>query len=74
MDRLGIDFEHVAPELHRLAGGWPAAVTLAIEALKSSPGETWTSVFGGLDKPDAPLFAYLAEEVFARHPDAVRDW
>jgi len=72
VDRLGNDSEHIAPELHRLAGGWPAAVTLAIEALKSSPGETWTSVFGGLDNADAPLFAYLAEEVFARHPDAVR--
>ena len=70
---LGLNAEDLAAEIHRIAGGWPAAVTLAIEALKSSPRETWSRVFAGLDKPDAPLFSYLAEEVFARHPDAVRD-
>lgn len=73
VDRLGVESEDLAPEIHRLAGGWPAAVSLAIEALKSSPPETWSSVFAGIDKPDAPLFSYLAEEVFAHHPDAVRD-
>ena len=70
---LGRNAADIAVEIHRIAGGWPAAVTLAIEALKSSPRETWSTVFAGLDKPDAPLFSYLAEEVFARHPDAVRD-
>ena len=59
--------------IHRIAGGWPAAVTLAIEALKASPPDEWRTVFAGLDKPDAPLYSYLAEEVFARQPDAVRD-
>lgn len=71
-DRLGVDSEELASEVHRLAGGWPAAVTLAIEALKSSPRETWSGVLSGLDRAHAPLFSYLAEEVFARHPDAVR--
>jgi ATP/maltotriose-dependent transcriptional regulator MalT/DNA-binding SARP family transcriptional activator len=71
--QLGFDSEDLAAQIHRIAGGWPAAVTLAIEALKSSPRETWSTVFAGLDKPRAPLFSYLAEEVFARHPDAVRD-
>ncbi len=71
--QLGLKAEELAAEIHRIAGGWPAAVTLAIEALKSSPQDTWSTVFAGLDKPNAPLFSYLAEEVFARHPDAVRD-
>ena len=71
-DRLGVDSEQLASEIHRIAGGWPAAVTLAIEALKSSPRETWSGVLSGLDKAHTPLFSYLAEEVFARHPDAVR--
>jgi ATP/maltotriose-dependent transcriptional regulator MalT/DNA-binding SARP family transcriptional activator len=71
--QLGPGSESLAAEIHRVAGGWPAAVNLAIEALKSSPRDEWSSVFAGLDKPDAPLFSYLAEEVFARHPDAVRD-
>lgn len=70
--QLGVDAGDLAKEIHRIAGGWPAAVTLAIEALKASPRETWSTVFEGLDKPDAPLYSYLAEEVFARHPDDVR--
>ncbi|MGA8667723.1 MAG: tetratricopeptide repeat protein, partial [Candidatus Dormiibacterota bacterium] len=71
--QLGSPAEELAAEIHRTAGGWPAAVTLAIEALKSSPPETWSKVFAGFDKPNTPLFSYLAEEVFARHPEPVRD-
>jgi ATP/maltotriose-dependent transcriptional regulator MalT/DNA-binding SARP family transcriptional activator len=71
--RLDVSAGDLAAQIHRIAGGWPAAVTLAIEALKSSPPETWSTVFAGLDKPAAPLVSYLAEEVFARQPDAVRD-
>ena len=71
--RLDVSAGDLAAQIHRIAGGWPAAVTLAIEALKSSPPETWSMVFEGIDKPAAPLVSYLAEEVFARHPDAVRD-
>jgi ATP/maltotriose-dependent transcriptional regulator MalT/DNA-binding SARP family transcriptional activator len=71
--QLGRRDEDMASAIHRIAGGWPAAVTLAIEALTSSPPTAWRTVFAGLDKPDAPLYSYLAEEVFARHPDAVRE-
>jgi ATP/maltotriose-dependent transcriptional regulator MalT/DNA-binding SARP family transcriptional activator len=70
---LGHSDEDIASAIHRIAGGWPAAVTLAIEALKSSPTDEWRTVFARVDKPDAPLYAYLAEEVFARHPHAVRE-
>ena len=70
---LGPNSEDIAADIHRIAGGWPAAVILAVEALKSSPRESWSTVFAGLDKPEAPIFSYLAEEVFARHPEAVRD-
>ncbi len=71
--QLGHGDEEIASAIHRIAGGWPAAVTLAIEALKASPPDEWRTVFAGLDKPDAPLYSYLAEEVFARQPDAVRE-
>jgi len=71
--QLGSQPEELVAEIHRIAGGWPAAVSLAIEALKSSPRQTWSTVFAGIDEPGAPLLAYLAEEVFARHPDTVRD-
>ncbi len=71
-ERLGSDAGAIAADVHRLAGGWPAAVILAIEALRESPAETWPRMVAGLDRPPAPLFAYLAEEVFAHHPATFR--
>jgi ATP/maltotriose-dependent transcriptional regulator MalT len=70
---LGTAAAGLAGELHALAGGWPAAVVLGIEALRESPPDAWAAVLAGLDRPDAPAFAYLAEEVFASHPPEVRD-
>ena len=72
-DRLGSAGVPLAGDLHRLAGGWPAAVILALEALRESPPEAWPRVVAGLDRPHAPLIAYLAEEVFAHQPGAVRE-
>ena len=71
--QLGADAVSLAPTLHSVAGGWPAAVILAIEALRESAPETWPDVLGRLDRPDAPVFSYLAEEVFAHRPARVRD-
>lgn len=71
--RLGGGAAALAGELHALAGGWPAAVILAIEALRESPRDRWRGVLSGIEGAGAPLFAYLAEEVFAHHPDAVRN-
>jgi DNA-binding SARP family transcriptional activator len=71
--RLGPPATGLAERLHGLAGGWPAAVTLAVEALRETPPESWPSVLAGLDQTRTPLFAYLAEEVFAHQPAELRD-
>src|SRR5487761_1701946 len=71
--RLGKAAPEIAEHVFRLAGGWPAAVVLALEALRESPPETWPAVLGGADRRSAPLFTYLAEEVFARQPAGVRE-
>jgi ATP/maltotriose-dependent transcriptional regulator MalT/DNA-binding SARP family transcriptional activator len=72
-DRLGTVAAGVSERLHRLAGGWPAAVILAVEALRETPPDTWPSVLAGVDRTRTPLFAYLAEEVFAHQPAEVRE-
>ena len=72
-EQLGDEAAPLAGSLHGIAGGWPAAVILAIEALRESPPAAWQDVLRRLDRPDAPVFSYLAEEVFAHQPSRVRD-
>jgi ATP/maltotriose-dependent transcriptional regulator MalT/DNA-binding SARP family transcriptional activator len=71
--RLGTRDELLAAELHRRTGGWPAAVVLAAEALRETEPTSWPDVLAGLTEPGAPMFSYLAEEVFAHHDDSVRE-
>ncbi|HEX5827479.1 MAG TPA: BTAD domain-containing putative transcriptional regulator [Candidatus Limnocylindrales bacterium] len=52
--------------------GWPAAVRLTIEALRSAPEGGREAVLDRLQHPEGPLFAYLAEEVVAAASDEVR--
>jgi ATP/maltotriose-dependent transcriptional regulator MalT/DNA-binding SARP family transcriptional activator len=72
-ERLGAVMPGLPERLHRLAGGWPAAVILAIEALRGTPRETWPAVLDGLDRTRTPLYAYLAEEVFAHQTASTRE-
>ncbi len=71
--RLGVGMTDLPERLHRLAGGWPAAVILAVEALRETPRASWPAVLDGLDRTRTPLFAYLAEEVFAHQSASVRE-
>jgi DNA-binding SARP family transcriptional activator len=64
--------ERVARRIHDATGGWPAAVRLAIEAWSSAPPSGSEAVLDRLQRPEGPLFAYLAEEVVARSPESVR--
>jgi ATP/maltotriose-dependent transcriptional regulator MalT/DNA-binding SARP family transcriptional activator len=60
--------------LHEATGGWPAGVRLAIEALRARPAAS--DPVGSLVRLGAaggPLYAYLAEEIFAREPPDVRE-
>jgi DNA-binding SARP family transcriptional activator len=63
----------LAATLYRVTGGWPAAVSLAAEALRhQDPAERPTSL-AALRRPGGWLYAYLAEEAFAREDPAVRE-
>jgi ATP/maltotriose-dependent transcriptional regulator MalT len=65
--------DHLASRLYEVTSGWPAAVRLAIEALRTGRPEDRGAILSRLKRPEGPLFAYLAEEVFAREPAAVRE-
>jgi len=67
--QLGTLPEGLPATLHRRTGGWPAAIMLAVEALRESPAERWSALIGS--RADARLFSYLAEEVLANQPAEV---
>jgi len=48
-------------------------VILGIEALRESPPSKWPDVLAGLARSKAPVFSYLAEEVFAHRSARVRE-
>ncbi|HEX6725548.1 MAG TPA: tetratricopeptide repeat protein [Gaiella sp.] len=59
----------LAAELHRLTGGWPAAVRLAVESLRGVAPADVPASLERMRRPGGPLLAYLAAEVFAgEHP------
>lgn len=59
-----------AASLHDATRGWPAAVRLAVEALRTVPADDREAALERLRRPKGTLFSYLAEEVFAREPCA----
>jgi ATP/maltotriose-dependent transcriptional regulator MalT len=63
----------LAEPLHEVTAGWPAAVRLGLEAVRGADPGRAGEVLSGLRSPAGPLFAYLAEEVFAREPEEVRE-
>jgi ATP/maltotriose-dependent transcriptional regulator MalT/DNA-binding SARP family transcriptional activator len=62
----------VGRRIHDATGGWPAAVRLAIEAVRAAPPGDLGGVLDRLQRPEGPLFAYLAEEVVSAAPPATR--
>jgi DNA-binding SARP family transcriptional activator len=62
----------LAGALNKVTQGWPAALRLAVEMLRSiAPSEREASL-ERLRAPEGPLFSYMAEEVFAAEPESVR--
>lgn len=61
----------IAAELHGATGGWPAAVRLAVEALRGLPPARHPDALEAIGRPGGPLLAYLASEVFAHEPSQV---
>ncbi len=63
----------LAATLYRITGGWPAAVCLAAEALRHQDPDERPASLAALRRPGGWLYAYLAEEAFAREDPAVRE-
>ncbi|MGH7563343.1 MAG: tetratricopeptide repeat protein [Gemmatimonadota bacterium] len=70
---LGEDGSELASPIHELTAGWPAAIRLALETLRAAGTDRRTEVLDRLSRPEGPIFAYLAGEVFRREPPAVRE-
>ena len=69
--RLGGESRDLAPGLLEATGGWPVAVYLATEALRSADGDARRRIVDSLVGHSDELFAFLAEEVIAREPPSV---
>jgi ATP/maltotriose-dependent transcriptional regulator MalT/DNA-binding SARP family transcriptional activator len=65
--------DDTAAALFKVSAGWPAAVRLAVEALRDVPPPERPHALEQMGRPGSSLFAYLAAEVFAREPPEVRD-
>jgi DNA-binding SARP family transcriptional activator len=62
-----------AVELQQATGGWPAAVRLAVEALREVPPVDRRRTLERIRRPGGPLLAYLAAEVFAHELPEVEE-
>jgi ATP/maltotriose-dependent transcriptional regulator MalT/DNA-binding SARP family transcriptional activator len=70
---LGPDATTLAPAIQAATAGWPAAVHLAIENLRTLPATEHAAAIERLAHPAGPIFSYLAQEVFAREPQEVQE-
>jgi ATP/maltotriose-dependent transcriptional regulator MalT len=61
-----------ATRIQAATGGWPAAVRLAVEAYRIAPGGDREGVLDRLQRPEGPIFAYLAEEVVSGTSEETR--
>jgi len=58
--------------LYSTTGGWPVAVRLGMEWLRSAGPSTRAAMLDQLGSAGGPIFGYLAREVFGREPATVR--
>ena len=70
---LDDDAGELAPALHAVTEGWPAAVRLACEAMRALDPAQRGATVERLRRPGGPLFGYLAREVLAQEPPGVRE-
>jgi DNA-binding SARP family transcriptional activator len=69
---VGDDAAALASEVHEVTAGWPAAVRLAVEALRAVPASARRETLAALYRPGGRLFDYVAEEVFGNAAPGVR--
>lgn len=63
----------IAARIHAVTAGWPAAVRLAIEAVRSADPADRDAALDRLTDPEGPIFPYLAAEVVARASEETRE-
>lgn len=69
---LGGDGGELPRRIHALTGGWPAAVRLTAEALRTAPARRRAETLEALQRPGGRLLDYVAEEVVGQAPHAIR--
>jgi ATP/maltotriose-dependent transcriptional regulator MalT/DNA-binding SARP family transcriptional activator len=70
---LGPDGRELSEPVHRMTGGWPAAICLAVESLRHQHPRERAASMAALRRPGGLLFGYLAEEVLAREDPVLRE-
>jgi ATP/maltotriose-dependent transcriptional regulator MalT/DNA-binding SARP family transcriptional activator len=70
-EQLGSGGGEIASLLRDATRGWPAAVRLAGEALRTIPARDRAAAVRRLPRPGGPVYTYLAEEVFSSEPPEV---
>jgi DNA-binding SARP family transcriptional activator len=70
---LGPDGRGLSEPVHRMTGGWPAAICLAVESLRHQHPQERAASLAALRRPGGLLFGYLAEEVLAREDPVLRE-
>jgi ATP/maltotriose-dependent transcriptional regulator MalT/DNA-binding SARP family transcriptional activator len=68
---IGERDETLATDLHARTHGWPAAVRLAADALRTVEPSQRQVVLGRVLRSGGPIYDYLAEEVLEREPPVV---
>jgi ATP/maltotriose-dependent transcriptional regulator MalT/DNA-binding SARP family transcriptional activator len=63
----------LADDVVALTDGWPAAVRLAAEALRTIPHEGHRTALTRLRRSGGPLYSYLAAEVLEREPPEIQE-
>ena len=68
----GDEARATAARLYKLTEGWPAAVRLAVEAVRAAGPVEPEAVLDRPSQPGGSVYRYLANEVLAAEPDEVR--
>jgi ATP/maltotriose-dependent transcriptional regulator MalT/DNA-binding SARP family transcriptional activator len=70
---LPAESKELASQLRSATDGWPVAVRLAIEALRTVPQRERPSALARLRRSGGPLYSYLAAEVLEQEPPETQE-
>jgi ATP/maltotriose-dependent transcriptional regulator MalT/DNA-binding SARP family transcriptional activator len=71
---IGAEGAEVAGVVHASTDGWPAAVVLAAQTLHDTPASRRSAALRRLQRPEGPLFAYIAREALAHESAETIAW